>query len=154
MYINLICEKYIMEVIQWKYPEPYSCYNYPDYVTLKKQNWGIVNELINKEQFRFICKDSDLIGFFRMQPDKKYILISLGIRPDLCGHGYGKSIVSFIIRNIFQESNLPIRLNVRTFNLRAIKCYEKVGFKIISKFTQSIFGENIEFFQMEIKKQE
>ena len=46
------------------------------------------------------------------------------------GKGYGSDALKVLIKFIFEEVNMDkIRLNVFSFNKRAISCYKKVGFK-------------------------
>ncbi|MFD3157760.1 GNAT family N-acetyltransferase [Haloimpatiens sp. FM7330] len=56
--------------------------------------------------------------------------------------GYGTDAVKALIKFIFNEMNLnKIKLNVYSFNKRAIKCYEKCGFKVEGTLRQEIFRE-------------
>ena len=46
------------------------------------------------------------------------------------GKGYGSDALKVLIKFIFEEVNMDkIKLNVFSFNKRAISCYKKVGFK-------------------------
>ncbi|KLE15938.1 GNAT family protein [Clostridium sp. C8] len=46
------------------------------------------------------------------------------------GKGYGSDALKVLIKFIFEEVNMnKIKLNVFSFNNRAIACYKKVGFK-------------------------
>ena len=49
---------------------------------------------------------------------------------DYWGKGYGSDALKVLIRFIFEEVNIyKIKLNVFSFNKRAISCYKKLGFK-------------------------
>ncbi|WP_442871699.1 GNAT family N-acetyltransferase [Anaerocolumna sp. MB42-C2] len=56
--------------------------------------------------------------------------IGLGMKPILCGKGYGYSFVKSGLD--FAQGNFnikQIRLTVAAFNTRAIRIYEKIGFQ-------------------------
>ena len=51
------------------------------------------------------------------------------VRPDLCGQGYGQQMMK-LAQTISQTlyPGKPLYLEVRSWNRRAIRCYEKAGF--------------------------
>lgn len=60
---------------------------------------------------------------------KTEIYIFLG--NDYVGKGYGTDSMKVFLNFIFNEMNLhKVKLTVFSFNTRAIKCYENVGFKV------------------------
>src|SRR5690606_33094045 len=72
----------------------------------------------------------------------EFIDIGLGMKPDLVGQGNGLEFGNFIISYVQEKNNvLPIRLTVATFNARAIRLYEKLGFE-----KRSVFGNPISDF--------
>lgn len=61
---------------------------------------------------------------------------------NLWGEGYGSDAVKVLIEFIFMQMNInKIKLNVYDFNERAIKCYEKCGFKREGILRQEIFKD-------------
>lgn len=55
-------------------------------------------------------------------------------------HGYGSDALQLLIRFIFNEMNIhKIKLEVYSFNKRAIRCYEKCGFKQEGILREEIF---------------
>ena len=57
--------------------------------------------------------------------------------------GYGTEALNLLIDYGFRYLNLNnIMLSVYSFNKRAIKCYEKVGFKVIGKRRECYFKDN------------
>jgi RimJ/RimL family protein N-acetyltransferase len=70
----------------------------------------------------------DLSGFDRAAKNS-WLGIGLGER-EYWGKGCGTDATKVILRFAFRELNLHrVNLNVFEYNLRAIHCYEKVGFK-------------------------
>jgi len=58
------------------------------------------------------------------------------------GKGYGTDAMKILLKFIFMEMNLnKVRLSVYSFNERAIKCYEKCGFKKEGVLRQEIFRD-------------
>lgn len=61
------------------------------------------------------------------------------------GKGYGTDALKVLVKFIFEEMNMnKVRLEVYDFNLRAQKCYEKVGFNKEAILKKNYLGmENI-----------
>lgn len=56
------------------------------------------------------------------------------------GKGYGSDAVKILISFIFNEMNMnKIRLNVYSFNERAMRCYKKCGFKVEGVLREEIY---------------
>lgn len=75
--------------------------------------------------------------------------VGLGLRPDRTGSGLG---MDFVRTGLYyaQERFSPkqFRLSVVTFNERAIKVYERVGFKTSKTFMNETNGGIYEFVEM------
>lgn len=58
---------------------------------------------------------------------------------DLRGQGIGEKVVRKMVQLFFSDSNInQVDLNVFSWNTAAIRCYEKVGFRIIYKNTSEM----------------
>lgn len=57
------------------------------------------------------------------------------MKPELTGKGFGTEFFTFILNQIQQNNQYPLRLTVAKFNTRAIHLYEKLGFKKSMEFT-------------------
>ncbi|HAS79648.1 MAG TPA: N-acetyltransferase [Fusobacteriaceae bacterium] len=56
--------------------------------------------------------------------------------------GYGSDAINILVKFIFDEMNInKIALNVYSFNERAIKCYEKCGFKREGVLREELFRQ-------------
>lgn len=144
-------EEKAIEILGWKYEPPYDFYN-------NEFSDESVKELIN-EPYRFVSdEDNRLLGFYctgtaSQVPignqygayDQEFIDIGLGLRPDLTGIGLGYSFIKFILNEI--ECDKPVRLTVATFNKRAIRLYENVGF-----VPKQVFQTNITEFLTMVKE--
>lgn len=76
--------------------------------------------------------NGELIGYFRFKRLPGKVILGLGLAPEICGKGIGKSFMKFIL-NTEELKDKLIELEVREFNKRAINCYLSAGFKIKGK---------------------
>ncbi len=146
-----LSENSAREISDWKYPGEYSIYNFPSWNEMSKLRWAITFKEKREKEFMGFFIQNSLIGFGQVVKGAGEIAIGVGIRPDLCGYGYGTRIVGILIDECKKiNSNWTISLKVRSFNKRAINCYKKLGFQEISKYkTYSLAGEE-EFIKMEL----
>lgn len=81
------------------------------------------------DYFSAFDEEGALVEFFEFKRDGKVVEVGLGLRVDLTGKGLGHGFLvaglEFARRSFSPE---VFRLSVATFNERAIKVYEGVGF--------------------------
>ncbi len=102
----------------------------------------------------FAVRDSagELVGFFAFQNTDAVVDFGLGLRPDLTGKGLGAAFVRAGLD--FAQSRFSpkaIQLRVAAFNKRAIKVYQRVGFKEVEHYMNRTNGGEFEFVRMELK---
>ena len=73
-----------------------------------------------------------LLGFVNIKEEAEAVFIGIGVRPDACNRHYGRQILE-ITSEIAKQAypTKPLYLEVRSWNQRAIRCYENAGFKIV-----------------------
>ena len=103
--------------------------------------------------FSFYDRDA-LIGFTCLYEEDREIMIGIGVAPEYCGRGYGREMLETtcgLSETMFPSK--PLYLEVRTWNARAVRCYEKAGFVIDGEpFTQRTgLGEGT-FYRMMLNK--
>jgi ribosomal-protein-alanine N-acetyltransferase len=77
------------------------------------------------------------------------VVIGLGLRPDCTGKGLGQAFVEAGLEYAKQKFDpATFRLSVATFNRRAIRVYEKVGFKPDGVFMNETNDGQYEFLRM------
>ena len=128
----------------WAYENEYAVYGF-------SQDENAVPELMNGKYYACLGQDTTPTGFFCFgssaripaeEPDtyaEKALDMGLGLRPELCGQGRGHAFVQSglaFARDTFGAG--PIRMTVAAFNLRAIRTYEKLGFRRTAAITHRI----------------
>lgn len=142
-------EENAKELCTWKYENEYAVYNFPSWNIVKEQKWGIADEQMRNREFYAVYEKNEYIGFVRFMKNNNYYLVSLGLKPSYCGRGYGKSLMNLIKSSAQKNTMKKLRLEVRSFNKRAICCYEKSGFSIIGKMNKDTLIGNSDFYEME-----
>ncbi len=139
MKIELARHEDLAELATWRYASPYDFYN------------GDQEPVKNPERY-FIARDDDgLVGFYYFEPKDDALEYGLGLRPDLTGRGLG---LEFFRQGLEfgRERYLRgrVRLFVAAFNERAIKVYERAGFRETGRHMRTFARwAEVEFVNME-----
>lgn len=124
------------EISQWTYPGIYSCYSFDG-------SNETLTELMNGEYYVASDNNNKVLGYICIGKsaqiptlekdiyiDETVLDIGLGLNPALCGNGFGSKFLEDGISFTKQKFNASdYRLTVASFNQRAIKVYERIGFK-------------------------
>ena len=148
------------QISKWIYQEPYSIYG-------MNGSGDCIKELL--EWLYYLATDNagNIVGYycfgepaqvpvgkqFGVYDYKDIMDIGLGINPNLCGMGLGYNFLRNgldFARN--QLSAREFRLTVASFNQRAIKVYERLGFKRVASFERGSEVNKIEFYVMILDK--
>ena len=137
-------------ISDWKYEGEYAIYNTLPYEDQVKTHRGFANPRNNYYSF---CDDGKLIGYVNFVNTDKEVRFGIGVVPKCCNRGYGQMICKMAIK--LSDQLYPgklLCLEVRTWNTRAVRCYEKAGFHIIGDPVRKTtpIGEG-EFFRMTTK---
>ena len=143
-------------IVSWTYDPPYTIYSMED-------SQESIDELMDGEYYPVIEAGGELVGYFCFGTSAQvpaghnvgaytnagFLDIGLGLDPALCGGGRG---LSFMQQGLdFAREKLGakgFRLTVATFNQRAIKTYERSGFKKTVTFTTPPERGSVEFVVM------
>jgi RimJ/RimL family protein N-acetyltransferase len=115
----------------WRYPSPYDFYD------------GDLEPVRSPERY-FEARDEhdELVGFYYFEPKPPDLDFGLGLRPDLTGRGLDFFLAGLAFA---RERYRPRRvfLHVAGFNERAIRVYERAGFRVVSSHLRTFerFGE-------------
>jgi RimJ/RimL family protein N-acetyltransferase len=147
-----LTEEYAIEICNWKYEKEYAIYNFSDYSIVVKNGWDLAIKERREKEFVGIVYNDELIAYGRITSNCGKSIIGVGLKPILCGKGYGKDIMKLLIKECRKRyPQFPVTLEVRSFNKRAIKCYLDVGFEIKNKYIKETFNGKDEFYYMEYK---
>ena len=101
-----------------------------------------------------ILDDNDEIGtiwFEREDPDKMSYVLGIYLNQiDLFGKGIGRKVIKSAMDSILSGKDVQeLYLDVRRENIRAIRCYEKLGFKTIYEGEKITSSGKINFQRMQ-----
>ena len=145
---TLMTKESALEISQWTYSGIYSCYSFDG-------DSEILAELMNGEYYVAWDKDNKILGYIcigksaqiptlekGIYKGEMVLDIGLGLTPALCGNGYGSKFLADGIAFAKQKFNTSsYRLTVASFNQRAIKAYERVGFKYSMSVHHAVSNE-------------
>ena len=117
-------------VCSWKYEGEYELYNLPSYQEMKEKRWGFMNPKSEKNYYSFYDGEL-LVGFVNILEEETEVFIGIGANPTICGKGYGQQMLKdayHLSKKLYPDKSLY--LEVRDWNKRAIRCYQKAGFKV------------------------
>jgi len=140
-------ESYAHAIANWHYEGIYAFYD-------MDQDIEDLEELLDPRSwtgkyYAVVDECGELIGFFSFEKENEVVVIGLGLRPDCTGEGLGQAFVEAGLEYAKLEfTPSTFRLNVATFNQRAIRVYEKVGFKPDGVFMHETNGGQYEFLRM------
>ena len=151
--LEILIEDRARQICSWKYEGIYSIYNFPDWDTLIKQKWEITQEEKRRNEFTAVIDESNnLCGYIKFVENKEFVLVGLGLKPSSCGQGLGNVLMEVLKSECKKRcGSKKIALEVRSFNKRAIKCYERAGFEITDVYQKDTLIGSDEFIKMEYK---
>ncbi|MDB5075692.1 MAG: family N-acetyltransferase [Chloroflexi bacterium] len=153
-----LTESQAKNITAWRYPPPYDLYN-------AANDQEELDELLNRDSpyYGVTNGHGGLIGFFCFNETARVpaghragayaepgaVDLGLGMRPDLTGKGLG---LPFVLAGIeFARSTFTptlFRLTVATFNARAMRVYERAGFRRMVVFNSYTSSGEHEFLTM------
>lgn len=116
-------------IAAWHYDPPYDFYDWtadPDDLA------ELLDPVQRRDHYLAVLGEDDaLVGFCACHCREDAVEIGLGLRPDLTGRGLGLPFVEAVMA-FARERFAPFRtfqLAVAAFNERAIRVYERAGFR-------------------------
>ncbi|MEN3043920.1 MAG: ribosomal protein S18-alanine N-acetyltransferase [Candidatus Hydrothermales bacterium] len=134
----------IIKIEKEVFPDPWSFYSFI-YELKNPSNYFTVLEL-----------DGKIIGYLIAgEYEKSYYLKNIAVKREFQGLGYGKILLKDLINKARRELKRYIFLEVRISNERAIKFYERFGFKKI-RLIRGYYGykEDAYEYLLELNKDE
>lgn len=116
----------------------------------KIRGWGekFAEDGFKPERYPFSIRalaDDKLIGFVGLWVNlihsEAWVGIGIGER-DYWGKGYGTDAMKLVVQYVFEELSLQrVSLGLHEYNARALKSYEKVGFRLEGRTRQDVLRE-------------
>lgn len=130
---HITTEKEMRQICTWHYEGRYGIYDLPPFEIMRKNQMGFCKPDAAKN-YRVFCENGEILGFVNLQEEQTEVFVGIGVKPELCGRGYGSQILTDACRiagTLYPGK--PLYLQVRTWNQRAVNCYKKAGFRIDGK---------------------
>ena len=137
--IVAMTREYAEQIAQWRYDGIYHFYDHAA---------EDVAEFMDGSHHACVDPCGVLIGYYCFGGDARiptvercvyegaYLDVGLGLRPDLCGRGLGYAFMQRGLRHAVNALDAAeFRLSVAAFNVRAIKLYERIGFRSVREAT-------------------
>jgi len=143
-------EKCAKEVARWKYEGDYAIYNMPSWEEMCKKEFSLtLNNRRNKEYKAFVTDSLEFLAMCRYVKKNDGIKIGVGVHPDYLSLGIGTAVVKeFTLWLLRKYPNEKLYLDVRAWNRRAVRCYEKSGYKISRIYHQTTPIGTGEFYEL------
>ncbi|MNO89482.1 hypothetical protein D3C76_809660 [compost metagenome] len=141
LYMEKMSTDAAIDILSWRYDQPYDFYN-------NEYTPEAISEMLAETFFSVLDDAEELIGFFcvgssAQVPNELYtysqgfIDIGLGMRPELTGQGNGTLFFTAVLNEMDKMfGNSSQRLTVAKFNERALRLYEKLGFRREAEFVK------------------
>ncbi len=100
---------------------------------------GGVNLVIaDRESRRYLGQ----CNLFMIDQTARHAELAIILAPDSVGRGYGTEAVGLLLDFAFRQLNLNrVYLKVHADNARAIRCYEKCGFRLEGRLREQIYRD-------------
>ncbi len=134
------------EIATWKFEGEYSFYDNDK--TESKKEWAM-NLHKQENAYAIYNEGNELMGNCCFEFDEEGTLFGIQMKPSLTGKGMGAEVVTAFLEFGREKHEFnQVSLLVATFNKRAIKVYERLGFKVREEFMWYVNGEEKEFYEM------
>ena len=146
MNVAPLLRKHALDICTWRYAPPYECYDMTD----ADPEW--LHQL--EAGFHAVLSGDRLIGFRSFGPDGQVpgwdyddqaLDTGGGLRPQLVGQGFGRRAISAgLAFGRARFAPRAFRVTVATFNTRALRVVEDLGFERAGQFDATTTGQSFE----------
>ena len=141
-------ETYAREVASWHYEPPWDFYN----LVSDPGDAAEMRDPAHFENYRAVVDESGrLEAFWYFARAGEVVDVGVGLRPDLTGHGRGEPFLRDQLEYASKQwQPIAFRLFVAAWNERAIRLYQRLGFREVARERRhfELVGEH-EFIRME-----
>jgi [ribosomal protein S18]-alanine N-acetyltransferase len=146
MQVAPLRREHALDICTWRYGPPYDCYD----MTEADPDWLLQPE----SGFHALLAGGQLIGFRSFGPDGQVpgwdyddqaLDTGGGLRPQLVGQGLGRHAISAgLAFGRAQFAPQAFRVTVATFNARALRTVEALGFQRVGQFNAASDGRRFD----------
>lgn len=146
--IRKLKRKDLPQLLDWGNHEEiiFEPYNFPRYDRFELVSWYMEKKSLFKKRIFGIFIDEQLIGFMTLKNiNYKMKTSEMGIvlNPDIVSNGFGTGAILKLIDYVKMRTSInKIWLKTAEFNYRAIRCYDKCGFKISQRIFVAYESQN------------
>jgi|GEM_PF-50212 len=137
-------------ISEWDYDGDYKMYNLPSWQEMKEKKFSMTTER-GRQAFTIYTHQGEIVGFVSLYDRDHFVFLGIGVNPHLVSKGYGSVIMDKAVKKSMAKYPKKIRLEVRSWNERAIKCYQNAGFNITGYVEQTTYIGFGKFTQMELE---
>ncbi|MFF2889877.1 GNAT family N-acetyltransferase [Paenibacillus sp. NPDC057967] len=132
MTIQAMSEEHARSLCDWHYVPPWDSYNWPAWENMKKDGIEFGDPVLRASQYAVVMDEQQsLIGFVQFFPMGHVTRLGLGLHPERIGKGLGARFAHTLAREALRRwPEHEIDLEVASWNTRAIRAYERAGFRI------------------------
>jgi len=143
--------KHVYNLRNWGYHENplLADYNLPDLTDDELEDWYYYKtNKFNQKYFSVFNEENRMIGYFGIKKVRKLFkdaMLGIVFDPNYTNQGYGTESIGVFLDYYFNVLNMKkLYLEVAKFNKRALRCYEKSGFKIVDEYLYEFFDQEID----------
>lgn len=136
-------------ICSWCYPGRYAVYDLPSREEMARRQMGFADPAQAPNYWGFREGDA-LVGYVNLRPEEAGVFVGIGVEPARCGQGVGRRMLRQAVQMAKQRwpDKRPY-LVVRTWNVRAVRCYRAAGFRAEGEpFRQTTPAGEGEFVRM------
>ncbi|WP_051531387.1 GNAT family N-acetyltransferase [Clostridiisalibacter paucivorans] len=131
-------------------------YNFPSLDQRQAKEWfKLKTKKSNKESFGIYNKKNDIVGFLTIRDIKKirkHSTLGIVLDPNCLNRGYGTEAIRLFLDYYFEVLKMnSMDLQVAKFNKRAIRCYEKCGFRKIGQYIDKYENQKLDVFSNKLE---
>lgn len=124
-------------------------YNLPELTIGELEAWYYSKiRKSNNKYFSVFNEKNRFIGYLGIKNIRKILkdsILGIVFDPNYVNKGYGTEAIITFLDYYFNEMNMKrLYLEVARFNKRAMRCYEKCGFKIINSYLAEFFDQYLD----------
>lgn len=151
MEVAPLTREHAVDICTWRYPAPYDCYDMtdadPDWLLDPESGFHalLVDDGSGGDRligFRSFGADGRVPGW---EYDETALDTGGGLRPDLVGQGLGRrAIATGLAYGRARFAPAAFRVTVASFNTRALRTVESLGFERVGRFDAARDGRSFE----------